>query len=328
MSIEYDLLKVTEATAAAAYDFIGLISRPSDNISLEYNTKTLSKELDASCTTVMKSKLNSLPYCMYVNIGEGKKDGADGVFRGDYFGDGFSKDGNYYLAVDVVEGSTACIKGQFGAWSIIAVSDAEFFSTNYFYVKKVAYGPKVANFLQKEKGGLLGLSLDELIYSVGAALNKRPENIVVCLLQRERNAEYVERFRELGCNVRFIENGDVLASINAAYGRDVDLYFGIGGATEAVLAAAAIRCLGGGLELKEVYNVNGNFVDVSKSFSIDEIAPGNVAFVGTSITGVSTSFCEIDLAEVTKSGADSVVFSANGKNRKCEQRVWSNVCLN
>jgi fructose-1,6-bisphosphatase II len=162
---------------------------------------------------------------------------------------------------------------------------------------KLAYGPAVVRAMQISGIETVKLEspVEEILLSVAQALNKRVQDVVVMLLDRPRHKEIVEEIRRVGASLRMISDGDIAAAIGPAIAESgIDLYFGIGGSPEAVLAAAAIKCLGGDMQCKmwprddkerDELLANGYKDDLTRVFYADDLANGrNIIFCATGIS--------------------------------------------
>lgn len=281
-SIHLEMIRVTEAAAIAAAKHIGR----GDKLAV-----------DGAATEAMKSRLNSLNFAGEVVIGEGKKDGAPGLFDGDWVGQhrdkhifvpscqgemiDFMGRSNYLeLAVDPVEGTTPTSEGRNEAISVLAVAGEKcLMRIGHFYTKKLAVGPMV-----KKK---IELSIDDpiekTIRNVSCALDKNVPNITVCVLDRPRHAKLIAKLRDIGCRIKLIQDCDVTGAVSTAFPETgVDLLVGIGGAPEAVITACAMKCLGGEFQAKLVKH--NTFEDDGDVLGIDDLAKGDVIFCATGIT--------------------------------------------
>src|SRR5207249_8766770 len=161
----------------------------------------------------------------------------------------------FHIAIDPIDGTTNISKGAPNSISCIAAASPEegvkvaLRDIPSFYMSKLAYGPGVIEYMKKRGDSLhLDMPIAEMLAIVAHAVNKRVQDVAVMMLDRPRHKEIVEQIRAAGASLRMIGDGDIAAAIAPSLPEpDVDLYMGIGGAPEAVLAAAAIKCLGGGL---------------------------------------------------------------------------------
>lgn len=240
--IELDFLRATEAAALNTLPWIGRGE----------------KELaDAAACDAIRGMFDLMNVCGEVVIGEGVKDNAPGIFKGEHLGTWLPGSHKFDLALDPIDGTTNVAKGLPGSICCIAAAspedgvDVSLKDVPTFYMMKLAYGLKVVRYMQRT--GIETISIrqpiEEILPIVAKALRKRIQDIAVVVLDRPRHAALVQAIRSTGAMVRMISDGDITAAIAPSIPESgVDLYVGIGGAPEAVLAAAAIRCLGGDLQ--------------------------------------------------------------------------------
>jgi fructose-1,6-bisphosphatase II len=192
------------------------------------------------------------------------------------------------LAVDPLEGRAVVARGDYGAMAMVAVGDSGSFPRlPQMYMRKMAVGP-VAR-------GRIGLDrpIGDNVRAIADAFGRKPNDITAIVLDRPRHHDLVEEIRSAGARIKLIQDGDVTASITAAIrGTNDHLAIGIGGARQAVLSAAALRCLGGELQAQLWPTTRGEIAqaaeagidDVRKVFSTDELAPGEVIVAATGVT--------------------------------------------
>jgi fructose-1,6-bisphosphatase/sedoheptulose 1,7-bisphosphatase-like protein len=275
MHFAFDILRATEAAAVAASDFIGV----GDKI-----------QADHAATCAMRRVLNGISdFGARIVIGEGKKDDAPGLFEGEVVGQG---DPHWDIAVDPLDGTSQTAKGGPGAMAVIAVGAYDhLFATDCFYMKKVAYGPRIVEAvraIRQQRSLLMNLLMDDLeefLYYINASPTLLCHGrLTVCMLDRPRHEDAIKTFRKCGWRVRLIQDCDVSAAIGTALPNSgVDLYYGIGGAPEGVIAAAAMKCLGGHFEgilvdQKDYKPLDGRLLE------IEDLAAGDVIFCATGVT--------------------------------------------
>lgn len=271
MHFAFDILRATEAAAMAASDYIGC----GDKI-----------QADHAATGAMRRVLNGIEdFGAKIVIGEGKKDNAPGLFEGEVVG----RDDPYWdIAVDPLDGTSQAAKGGPGAMSVIAVGGYDhLFATETFYMKKLAYGPRIVEAVRRIRDyralrmTLLD-DLEEFLHYVHAQFVAT--RLTVCLLDRPRHADAIKTFHKCGWRVRLVQDCDVSAAIGTAMPNSgVDLYYGIGGAPEGVIAAAAMKCLGGHFEGILVDDKEHKPID-GKLLQIEDLAAGDVIFCATGVT--------------------------------------------
>jgi fructose-1,6-bisphosphatase II len=192
------------------------------------------------------------------------------------------------LAVDPLEGRSVVARGDYGAMAMIAVGEAGSFpQLPHMYMRKMAVGPVARGKID------LGKPVGDNVRAIADAFGRRPEDITSIVLDRPRHHDLIEEIRAAGARIKLIQDGDVTASITAAIrGTNDHLAIGIGGARQAVLSAAALRCLGGELQAQLWPTTRGEIEqakefgvdDVSRVFATDELAPGELVVAATGVT--------------------------------------------
>ena len=227
-NLAMELVRVTEAAALAAGRWIG---RGDKNAA------------DQAAVDAMRLMIDTVSMDGVVVIGEGEKDEAPMLFNGEQVGDGDGPATD--VAVDPIDGTRLTSTGQPNALAVIALAPrgAMFFPGAALYMEKIAAGSEAADVIDIEA------SVAENIRQVAKAKGKRPEEVTVTVLDRDRHADTIAQIREVGARVFLITDGDVAGAIVAAAPRtEVDLLIGIGGTPEGVVAAAALKCLGGAMQ--------------------------------------------------------------------------------
>ena len=229
-NIAMELVRVTEAAALSAARYFG---RGDKNL------------VDAAAVTAMRYILGYVPMDGIVVIGEGEKDEAPMLYIGERIGDG--SDLKVDIAVDPIDGTTSVARGLPGAISVVALSarGTMHCPRNFVYMNKIATGPEAKDCID------INATVAENLKNIALAKKKKISEVTVVVLDRPRHAQLLEDIRSAGARVRLISDGDVSASIEAALPeREVDVLMGIGGTPEGVLSAAAIHCIGGGIQCK------------------------------------------------------------------------------
>jgi fructose-1,6-bisphosphatase II len=191
----------------------------------------------------MRFVLDSVSMRGSVVIGEGEKDEAPMLYNGEEVGNGEGPDVD--VAVDPLEGTRLTALGQPGAISVIAVAErgTMLFPGAAVYMEKIAVGPKAVGAIDITK------SPTENVLRVAEALEKTPREVDVIVLERDRHEQLIVELRAAGARVKLIRDGDVAPAIAAAQpGTGVDMLYGIGGTPEGVISAAALKCVGGGIQ--------------------------------------------------------------------------------
>jgi fructose-1,6-bisphosphatase II / sedoheptulose-1,7-bisphosphatase len=245
------------------------------------------KASDQAAVDAMRRELNKLPIDGTVVIGEGELDEAPMLFIGEQVG---NKTGpKVDIAVDPLEGTVLCAKNMPGAIATLAIADeGTLLHAPDCYMDKIAIGPGYP------KGTIdLDARADENIMSLAKAKGVKPSEITAILLDRPRHAKAIELVRKTGAAVTLITDGDVAGVIHTAEPKTgIDIYIGIGGAPEGVLAAAALRCIGGQMqcrlvidseELRERTRKMG-IKDPKKKYEISDMVRGDCLFAATGVT--------------------------------------------
>ncbi|HWM80884.1 MAG TPA: class II fructose-bisphosphatase [Pseudolabrys sp.] len=245
------------------------------------------KASDQAAVDAMRRELNKLPIEGTVVIGEGEMDEAPMLFIGEKVGN--NKGPRVDIAVDPLEGTTLCAKNMPGAIATLAMADAgTLLHAPDCYMDKIAIGPGYP------KGTIdLDAPADENILSLAKAKGVKPSEITAILLDRPRHAKIIEAVRKTGAAVSLISDGDVAGVIHCAEPKTgIDIYLGSGGAPEGVLAAAALRCIGGQMQCRLVIDnealrertLKMGIQDPRKVYEIDDMVKGDCLFAATGVT--------------------------------------------
>ena len=242
---------------------------------------------DQAAVDAMRQKLNELNICGKVVIGEGEMDEAPMLYIGEILGK--SKNPRIDIAVDPLDGTKLAANNQPNAISVISISEeGMLLQAPDTYMNKISVGHGLPENI---------VDLDEDVKSniknLARAKNKSVDDICICLLDRERHEHFIEDIKSLGAKLKLISDGDVAGSIfSALETSDVDMYLGIGGAPEGVLAASAIKCLGGQFqarlkiqdddEIKRATNLG--IKDFEKKYYLNDLVKGDVIFCSSGVT--------------------------------------------
>src|SRR5690554_3625077 len=228
-SLSMELVRVTEAAALASARWMG---------------RGMKHEADEAATTAMRNVLDTIPMKGTVVIGEGEMDEAPMLYIGEKLGNGYGP--RVDVAVDPLEGTNIVAAGEWNALAVIAIADrGNLLHAPDMYMDKIAVGPESVGKVH------IDAPIIDNLRAVAKAKHKDIEDLVVATLNRERHAKIIEEIREAGARIKLIQDGDVAAAINTAFeDTGVDMLVGIGGAPEGVLAAVALKCLGGELQGK------------------------------------------------------------------------------
>ncbi|HEX9444089.1 MAG TPA: class II fructose-bisphosphatase [Candidatus Binatia bacterium] len=245
------------------------------------------KAADQAAVDAMRQAFNGLPIDGTIVIGEGERDEAPMLYIGEKVGAG---DGGQEvdIALDPLEGTTICANGGPNALSVIAMGDkGNFLHCPDTYMDKIAAGPVGKGVIDIDK------SPTENLKALAEAKGARVEDLTVIILYRPRHEALIKEVRQAGARIRLISDGDVAGAIATTKpDTGIDLLLGIGGAPEGVLAAAALRCVGGVMQgrLKprnpqEIERAHAMGIkDVEKKLSIEDLARGEVMFAATGVT--------------------------------------------
>lgn len=265
-----DIVRVTEAGAISAAEWVGRGSKVA---------------ADKAATESMRDRLNSIDFFAEIAIGEGIKDNSVGLYEGEHVGflAGISSKphGDYSIAVDPIEGTTPTVKGGYEAMSVIAVAGKDcLYKTPKFYMNKLAVGAEIGNKVN------INNSARENVGIIAECLGKSPKHVTVCVLDRPRSDPLVKELREIGCRIKFISDCDVTACIAACEpDSGIDMYWSVGGSPEAVLAAAAMKCMGGFMQCQLWDKVEGDVIQVDDTIlEINDLVKGECMFAATGIT--------------------------------------------
>ncbi len=243
---------------------------------------------DQAAVDAMRRALSTLSINGTVVIGEGERDEAPMLYIGEEVGTG---DGpKVDIALDPLEGTTITANGGQNALSVLAMTDAGgFLNAPDVYMQKLAVGAGI----QLDPTDL-DLPPEKLLKKIADAKKGSVEDLLVCILDRQRHAELISQVRAAGARIMLIQDGDVSAAISTADPEDgIDVYMGVGGAPEGVLAAAALQCLDGNMMGRLVFRNDGEraraekigIKDFERIYSIHDLARGgNVMFAATGVT--------------------------------------------
>ncbi len=271
-NLALELVRVTEAAAMAAARWVG---RGDKN------------GADGAAVNAMRQLIGSVSMNGTVVIGEGEKDDAPMLFNGERVGDGTGPDVD--VAVDPVDGTTLTAKGMNNAIAVLAVAErgAMYDPSAVFYMDKLVVGPEGADII--DITAPIGVNLAWLAKAKG----EKVADLTVCILDRPRHDQLAREVREAGARIKFIVDGDVAGAIMAARaGTGVDLLAGIGGTPEGIIAASALKCLGGSIQGRlmprdeeERRKALDAGHDLDRVLTTDELVTGdNVFFCATGIT--------------------------------------------
>jgi|TARA_B100000809_G_C15133440_1_gene529477 fructose-1,6-bisphosphatase II / sedoheptulose-1,7-bisphosphatase len=271
-NLALEVVRVTEAAALSASRWMG---------------RGDEKAADQAAVDSMRIALNGMDIAGTVVIGEGERDEAPMLFIGEKVGTG--KGPKIDIALDPLEGTTICATGGSNALAVIAMAvDGGFLNAPDVYMDKIAVGPGLEKNIVN-----IDNSPQSNLQNLAKAKKVDISDLVVCILDRPRHEELIYKTREAGARIMLISDGDV-AGVIATASKDtgVDMYVGSGGAPEGVLAASALRCIGGQMWGRLTFRNNDErsradrlgISDYNKIYSLNELAHGEVMFAATGVT--------------------------------------------
>jgi fructose-1,6-bisphosphatase II / sedoheptulose-1,7-bisphosphatase len=271
-NLALEVVRVTEAAALSASRLMG---------------RGDEKAADQAAVDAMRRALNSLAIEGVVVIGEGERDEAPMLYIGEKVGLGGGP--RVDIALDPLEGTTLTAKGGPNALAVIAMAEAGgFLNAPDVYMDKLAVGGGLPEHLVD-----IDASPAENLKALAKATRREVSDLVVCILDRPRHVEQVRKVREAGARIMLISDGDVSGVIATALPESgVDMYMGSGGAPEGVLAAAALRCIGGQFQGRLLFRNDDErgrarrlgITDLDRKYDLLELARGDVMFAATGVT--------------------------------------------
>ncbi len=267
-----EIARVTEAAAVAAAELVGRGDQ---------------RGADQAAVDAMRKALNSIDIDGTVVIGEGERDEAPMLYIGERVGTGNGP--KVDIALDPLEGTTLCAHDMPNSLAVISIAQGgTLLNAPDVYMNKIAVG-----------GGLpegivdLDASVADNITELAKAKKKTPDRITACILERERHEELIDQVRATGASIRLIPDGDIAGVIHTTDpSTGIDIYLGVGGAPEGVLAASALRCTGGQIQARLVFRNDAErnrahrigVQDLNKKYTLHELASGDVMFAATGVT--------------------------------------------
>tara|TARA_Y100001970_G_scaffold91591_1_gene115528 strand:- start:2000 stop:2971 length:972 start_codon:yes stop_codon:yes gene_type:complete len=244
------------------------------------------KAADQAAVNAMREFLNNLMISGKIVIGEGERDKAPMLYIGEKVGKGGPI---VDIALDPLEGTTITAHGGENALSVLAMGEeGSFLHSPDIYMHKIAYGKKFQDLEIDPED-----SSDKIVLKFSDYSKIKIENVVVCILDRPRHHELISKIRSTGARIKLIPDGDVSAVIATSIENSgIDIYMGIGGSPEGVLGAAALRCLGGKIYTKLIFDTDEIFEraqdmgirDKNTIYSTTDLAKGDVMFSATGVT--------------------------------------------
>ncbi|QIL01936.1 class II fructose-bisphosphatase [Sphingomonas sinipercae] len=269
-----EMVRVTEAAAIAASKWVGR----GDN-----------DAADDAAVEAMRTELNKLPMDGTVVIGEGERDEAPMLYIGEKVGSAQGSGPKIDIALDPLEGTTLTATAGPNALAVLAIAESGcLLNAPDTYMQKIAIGPGY------DEGTIdLNRSPADNVRALAQAKGVEPSEIIACVLDRPRHQQIIDELRGLGCGITLIPDGDVAGVIATADpDTGIDIYMGSGGAPEGVLAAAALRCVGGQIQGKLLFRNDDEVArarrwgidDLDRVYSIQDLAKGDCIFAATGVT--------------------------------------------
>ncbi len=268
-SLTMEIVRVTEAAALSSARWMG---------------RGKKEEADDAATSAMRDVFDTIPMQGTVVIGEGEMDEAPMLYIGEKLGTGTGP--HVDVAVDPLEGTNIVAQGTWNALAVIAIADHKnLLHAPDMYMKKVAVGPAAVGKID------INATTEENLAAVAKAKNKRVEDVVAVVLDRPRHKTLIEEIRAAGARIKLIPDGDVAGAMNTAFEETgVDILLGIGGAPEGVLAAVALKCLGGEIQGKLMPSNDEEtarcrkmgITDTEKVFHMEDLCSGDDAIFAAS----------------------------------------------
>lgn len=272
-SLTMEMVRITERAAVA---------------SAKWRGKGDEKAADHAAVEAMRDELTQIPIRGRVVIGEGERDEAPMLFIGEEVGNGTGPEVD--IAVDPLEGTTLCAKNQYDSLCVLAMAErGGLLHAPDVYMEKIAIGPAYPE-------GLIDVraSATDNVKAVAKARKVPLSEVTTCVLDRPRHAALIEELRTAGVGVTLIGDGDIASVIHAANTEEsgIDIYLGSGGAPEGVLAAAALRCMGGQMQGRLILDTSDKIeramrfgiTDVNRIYNVTDLASGDVVFAATGVT--------------------------------------------
>jgi fructose-1,6-bisphosphatase II len=287
--LEFEFVRATENAAIEAIHWLG---------------RGQKERADAAACRAIYGVFDILDICGKVVIGEGIKDKAPGIFVGEKLGTWKEGSPRFEIALDPIDGTSNLAKGLPNSIAVIAAAQVPEGVASVmkeipsFYSHKLTFGPAVLAAL--EKAGhpcMLDWPMAKVVDFVAAALGKRREDVVVCTMDRPRHAEIIQAVREIGAALRMVTDGDIAAAVAPCLpDSGVDMYVGMGGSPEGILAAAALKCMGGDMQMRMWFHdaehraevaALADPADMSRVFRSNDLVVGESALFCA--TGISDS---------------------------------------
>lgn len=274
-NLALDLVRVTEAASIACARTMG---------------QGDPERSDQQAVSAMRAAFEPIPIDGEVVIGEGERDEAPMLFIGEKVGRGHMDDPKMDIALDPLEGTALCAQGRPGAIAVIAMApEGHLLNAADIYMDKIAVGPVGRGVIDIEKSPTWN------VRALAEAKDVNVDDLTVIILDRPRHDDLIAEVREAGARIRLISDGDVHAAIATADAETgIDMLMGIGGAPEGVLAAAALKCIGGDMQARlapkdqaerdRARRVMGEEAEIEATLRLDDLAGDDLLFAATGVT--------------------------------------------
>lgn len=286
--LEFEFVRATENAALNAIHWLGRGEK---------------EKGDAAACAAIYGVFDLLDIRGEVVIGEGIKDNAPGIFVGEKLGTWKAGSPRFSIALDPIDGTTNLAKGMPNSISVIAAAQVPDGAASTmrnlpsYYSHKIAYGPAVAEALRRDgEPCLLDLPLSEVLRLAATALGKHVRDLVVMTLDRPRHADIIRAVRDYGAGLRMVGDGDITAAVAPSLpDSGIDLYVGMGGSPEAILAASALKCLGGGMQVRMWFHEEAHRAEVAAQVLPEDLQ--RVYRVDELVMGESALFCATGISD-------------------------------
>jgi fructose-1,6-bisphosphatase II len=285
--LEFEFVRATENAALQA---IGWLGRGEKELA------------DAAACSAIYGVFDILDIRGEVIIGEGIKDNAPGIFIGEHLGTWKTGSPHFDIALDPIDGTTNIAKGTPNSISVMAAAQVpegaprSMKNIPSFYCHKIAYGPAVKRALSQSDRSFLDMPLKEVIAFVAQVLDKNVRDVVVVTMDRPRHDGIIKEIRSSGAALRMITDGDITAAVAPSLPESgVDIYVGMGGSPEGVLAAAALRCLGGDMQVRMWFHNEEHRAEVAAQVTAEELTA--VYRAEDLVMGESSLFCATGISD-------------------------------
>jgi len=286
--LEFEFVRATENAALNAIHWLG---------------RGQKEKGDAAACDAIYGVFDLLDVRGEVVIGEGIKDNAPGIFVGEKLGTWKEGSPRFNIALDPIDGTTNLAKGMPNSISVIAAAQVPEGTVSVmrnlpsYYSHKIAYGPAVVEALRGAGDCcFLDMPLPEVLRFVARALDKHVRDLVVMTLDRPRHADIVRLTRETGSALRMISDGDITAAVAPSLpGSGIDLYVGMGGSPEAVLTAAALKCLGGDMQVRMWFHEDKHREQIAAQVAAEDLE--RVYRINDLVVGESALFCATGISD-------------------------------